>query len=542
MNNGTYDITATLDHYTSVGFEDVEVIANDTTSIDFTLLPWEIIPGTQFAMIEYITASLDGKYVQNVGSNKVGAFGSGGTTDCRGIATWQEGNHPLWKGCYPLEGYWYMTIVSDYNAGNDTINFKLYDTETDSIYDCYETIIFVDCDTAQVDIIAQNEVDQNFSFTENWNWISFNVHPANTSISSVFDPIKAEMVQVKNQSTSATYFDPPGTWQGELTNITDAEGYLLYTPTSVSSYTLFGYRINPETHPIVLTTGCNWIGYLPNEELELDDAVQCLSVLDSLVYIKTQQKSAVYYNGGWVGDLLTMKPGVGYKIKTLAAKDTLTYPIVESSKGTSVVAHTNNPLGWKVLSGCAQNMIAIVNPKNLQDPSTLSMGVFDEYGTCYSIGSYTNDVWYFTIVGQDIHELHFEAYHTENGAYYTSSEKFSFQNDNILGKVSEPYEITLEKIQHNVPIIELKQNTPNPFKSSTSIQYYIPEPSHVEISVYNILGQKVTTLLSTHKESGEYVLTWNGLDENGTRLSSGIYFYKLMTDSFSNVKKMLIIQ
>ena len=88
----------------------------------------------------------------------------------------------------------------------------------------------------------------------------------------------------------------------------------------------------------------------------------------------------------------------------------------------------------------------------------------------------------------------------------------------------------------------LNINHPNPFYLSTSISYYIPESSHVELSIYNILGQKVKTLISTHQDAGEYALNWNGLDENGTRLSNGIYFYKLTTGASSIVKKMLMVK
>ena len=66
--------------------------------------------------------------------------------------------------------------------------------------------------------------------------------------------------------------------------------------------------------------------------------------------------------------------------------------------------------------------------------------------------------------------------------------------------------------------------------------------SHVELTIYNMLGQKVTTLISTHQDAGEYALTWNGSDNSGNRLSNGIYFYKLTTGASSVVKKMLMVK
>jgi len=545
LENGTYDVTASLDDYTTVTIQDVEVIANYTTNVDITLLNWEVIPGTQYTMIAYVTTSLDGIYLTNTGSNQFAAFGSGGTSDCRGIATWQEGNHPLWRGYYTLDGYWYLPMVSNNNSGTDTISFKIFDTDTDSIYDCYETIIFEDCTISQLDVVAQNEVDQDFSLISEWNWISFNVHPANTSINTILASLGSDGFQIKDQTQSSTYTDPPGTWVGTLTDITDGVGYLLNMLNSFDPFTVTGYRINPETHPIPLsydsTYSCNynWIGYYPAEELTLNQALE--SIGSNVHSIKTQTKSAVYYNGSYIGDLLTMQPGVSYKMN-MNAVDTLTYPIAEATKGFSPIVYTSNPLGWKVLSGYDKNMIAIVDLVNIDNPSAISTGIFDECGNCHSIGSHQNDIWYFTIVGNESTILHFEAVNNETDEYFISNQTIVFENDIILGKISEPYEISLEKTHNSSPIIELYRNQPNPFYLSTSIRYYIPESSHVELSIYNILGQKVKTLISTHKDAGEYALTWNGLDENGTQLSNGIYFYKLTAGASSVVKKMLMVQ
>ncbi len=550
LENGTYDVTASLDDYTTVTIENVEVIANDTTMVDITLLNWEVIPGTQYTMMAYVTTSLDGKYLTNTGSNQFAAFGSGGTSDCRGIATWNEGNYNCppyfgWDGYYDLDGYWYITIVSNNDSGTDTLSFKMYDTDTDSIYDCYETIIFEDCTVTHFDVIAQNEVDQDFSLIAEWNWISFNAHPEDTSINSVLAPLGSNGLQIKNQTQSANYIDPPGTWVGTLTSITDGEGYLLNMLNPVDPFTVTGYRINPETHPIPLyyapvnSYNWNWVGYYPTVELTLYEALASLG--SNVKAIKTQSKSAVYYNSTWIGDLLTMQPCVSYKIN-MGSAGTLTYPIAESSKDNPLITTISNPIGWEVLTGCDKNMIAIINLINIENPSSISIGVFDDNGICHSIGSYQNEVWYFTIVGTESQVLHFEAVDNVSGKYLTSYQSISFENDIILGHMAEPLEISLETTAHSNHVIELYRNHPNPVYLSTSIHYYIPESSHVELTIYNILGQKVKTLISTKQDAGEYALTWNGLDENGNRLSSGIYFYKLTANASSVVKKMLIIK
>jgi hypothetical protein len=88
----------------------------------------------------------------------------------------------------------------------------------------------------------------------------------------------------------------------------------------------------------------------------------------------------------------------------------------------------------------------------------------------------------------------------------------------------------------------LEQNYPNPFNPTTVIPYSIQKAGHVELSVFNLLGQKVTTLVDDYKEAGEYDAVWNGADESGKTVSSGIYFYKLRTGDFIEVKKMMLMK
>ena len=548
LENGTYDVTASLDNYTTVTIPNVDVVVDDTTFVDITLLNWEVIPGTQYNMISYVTTSLDGEYLTKTGSNQFGAFGSGGTSDCRGIAVWQEGNYHYppyfeWNGYYDLDGYWYITMVSNNNSGTDTISFKVYDTETDSIYDCYETIIFEDCTVTRLDVIAPNPVDQDFSLISDWNWISFNVHPDDTSLDAVLSPLGTNGFQIKYQNQSATYIDP--IWTGTLSNISDGDGYLLNMLNPVDPFTVTGYLINPETHYLpleydsALAYNWNWIGYYPNGELTLYEALESLG--SSVKAIKTQSKSAIYEGGTWTGDLLVMQPGVSYKID-MAAADTLTYPIAQPTKDVKASPENNNALNWHVLSGCDKNMIALVELSNVKDPSSLSVGFFDESGTCHSIGTYLNDIWYFTVVGNNAESLHIEAFNSQTEEFLIGNETIEFQNDVILGDFTDPIRIDLEKIEHENSSMELYRNHPNPFYQSTRIKYYVPQSTSLELSVYNILGQKVKTLISGNKDAGEYATSWDGLDDNGHRCSSGIYFYKLTSLSSTVVRKMLMVQ
>ena len=89
----------------------------------------------------------------------------------------------------------------------------------------------------------------------------------------------------------------------------------------------------------------------------------------------------------------------------------------------------------------------------------------------------------------------------------------------------------------NPTIFELSQNYPNPFNPVTNIKFQIPEAGFVKLSVYNILGREVVTLLNNKLDAGSYNYDWNA-----SNYSCGVYFYKLEMNEFSAVKKMILVK
>lgn len=85
-------------------------------------------------------------------------------------------------------------------------------------------------------------------------------------------------------------------------------------------------------------------------------------------------------------------------------------------------------------------------------------------------------------------------------------------------------------------------NYPNPFNPETTIYYELAQETEVDITVYNMLGEKVVTILNTEKAAGFHQVNWNGKDMNQKQVASGLYFYSLKTDNFSSSKKMLLLK
>ncbi len=89
---------------------------------------------------------------------------------------------------------------------------------------------------------------------------------------------------------------------------------------------------------------------------------------------------------------------------------------------------------------------------------------------------------------------------------------------------------------------ELGDCSPNPFNPETNISYTIPKACHVTLHVYNIIGQKVATLVDTHQDAGTYTVTWDSRGTQGNQVSSGLYLYSITAGEFAQAKKMILMK
>jgi len=88
----------------------------------------------------------------------------------------------------------------------------------------------------------------------------------------------------------------------------------------------------------------------------------------------------------------------------------------------------------------------------------------------------------------------------------------------------------------------LLQNYPNPFNPQTKIEYALSRDADVKLTIYNILGEQVNVLVDEHQTAGYKKVYWDGRDQRGEEVTSGVYFYRLETKEFSKVKKMLLVK
>ena len=96
----------------------------------------------------------------------------------------------------------------------------------------------------------------------------------------------------------------------------------------------------------------------------------------------------------------------------------------------------------------------------------------------------------------------------------------------------------IHNISGNIPKQYNIYNYPNPFNPNTEIRFSLPKDEYVTIEVYNLLGEKVVTLINrVHKKAGSYSVTFNG-----SNLASGVYFYRIEASNFKSTKKMVLMK
>jgi hypothetical protein len=119
-----------------------------------------------------------------------------------------------------------------------------------------------------------------------------------------------------------------------------------------------------------------------------------------------------------------------------------------------------------------------------------------------------------------------------DGVYYYRLRAYDAGSKLVLE--SDPIKLGISGIRDFV----LEQNYPNPFNPTTTIQYELMENTHVTIKVYDLIGKEVTTLVDKIESAGKYTVEFDA--SKFSNLTSGIYFYKLQTEKYSDVKKMIL--
>lgn len=154
-------------------------------------------------------------------------------------------------------------------------------------------------------------------------------------------------------------------------------------------------------------------------------------------------------------------------------------------------------------------------------------------------------LWTKTFGGSEVERGHC-IQQISDGEYIIAGHTFSFghgESDVWLIRLGLEESTTVTENRFDVPeSYRLFQNYPNPFNPETTIHFKLPVESIVELKIYNILGIKVRTLLEEKRTAGYYTVYWNGRNDSGALVPSGVYMYEFVTSDFKQMKKMLLLK
>jgi len=153
---------------------------------------------------------------------------------------------------------------------------------------------------------------------------------------------------------------------------------------------------------------------------------------------------------------------------------------------------------------------------------------------------------FFMMMYSDYQEgetMRFELWDANRKTAMEISDQMSFIDNDHLGTVESPMVLRGDGYGPDIPDeIGLSQNFPNPFNPITEIRYNLPIDQVVAITVYDLNGRVVKSLINSAQSAGYHKVIWDGTNENGIAISTGIYFYQMRAGDFVEMKKMVLLK
>ena len=182
---------------------------------------------------------------------------------------------------------------------------------------------------------------------------------------------------------------------------------------------------------------------------------------------------------------------------------------------------------WTQLNGCTEFLIDTLPDIDMSDGSY----VVSHKNTN---GLNNNEVWLYEVVngGHDWPGV------WGNMDISTSEEIWNFFEIFIINNLS----ITDNNQSQEPNTFLLKQNYPNPFNPETTLHYYLPKQSFVNISIYDMFGREIKNLIKKTQEMGQWSIKWNATNNDGKFVSGGVYFYKIQAGAYLKIEKMTLLK
>ena len=508
----------------------------------------------------------------------VGVFyDSSGTLLCGGYERW-TGTANIAVSAFGDDP---TTSGKDGFASGEELKWRMFRASEGRVYDASATYApvggvitsrntYVTNGISRLESLAGAFVTHTLSLRGGWSLISSYVAPASTSLDSVFRLIVSDVIILKNGGGKIFIPSEPVNTIGPWV-MTEGYQIKMAVPRSLE---IQGQMVVSENSAITLPSGWSIMPYLKETELSVSNALN--GIVADVTMVKDQD-GKTYIPSLGINSIGNLKPGQGYQIKMSRAQ-TLRYPSgtipgASASRASSEKDQTHNaatPPWFFSNTGSSHTIILPLSAHPNVDGTPLAaddcIGVFyDSSGTIacagyeiwtgagsIAVSAFGDDPTTTVKDGLSSHETfrwkiwrHGDGRITDALAAYlpagdlggivTDSNSYGTNGisaiSSLRGSVTGVTEKELPKE------FGLNQNYPNPFNPSTTIRYALPQRAAVQLTVFNTLGQLVGQLVNSEMEAGYHEVRFDA-----SRLSSGVYFYRLEAGDFVQTRTLLLLK
>lgn len=391
------------------------------------------------------------------------------------------------------------------------------------------------------------EITKCIHLKQGWNLISFNVTLPTSDIEALFAEVMGNVDVILSFEAGGLTYDPLLPEFSTLWDVDNLHGYW-FRMHADDEICITGDLVSSAT-PIDLELNWNLVSYLPDEPLPVADALS--SIYDVVIVVLGYDGGGLTYDpqNPDLSSLQEMAPCFGYWIKTSAAA-TLIYadeklfasaPPDATRNRASVVPRVSVSNTWMNLYGSNVKL----DGRPLPAGSTIE--AYDDAGVL--IGEFTTrkdgQYGFMPIYGPDHYSADMSKVSFSGRISFRINGEAVEQTIDWAGN-GERLELSNFSTGKGAAVLpdqfSLSQNFPNPFNPETTIEYQVGKAGHIELAIFNVLGEKIKTLVSEYRPQGAYVAKWSGDTDSGSRVASGVYFYRLTAADFTEVKKMTLLK
>lgn len=385
--------------------------------------------------------------------------------------------------------------------------------------------------------------EQTINLESGWNTISFNVLPEETDLNDVLQPLiqSGNLEKVQDEEGNFMVNTEDG-WYSNLKALDVKKGYNIKV-TENAQLTVKGSPIS--TYNSTLNKGFNIIGYPLKESRPALSSFQDLINNGTLIKVQDETGKSIIKNGDtYINNMDSLRPGHGYYV-VASQNSALDFSLLKSSNSfpTEEKATTQTFFKKTYAGNPYSSMNFII--RNLSN-GNLNLSKGDE------IGIFDRDSCVGTIVynGEDIlgvsagmndktssitgftpgDSITFQIWRASEQVLYKNIKATFLDNSSIVFTAQGTASVELQTSLTSVPLendnnkLKIK-NYPNPFTDYTTFEFSLKNDERVTIEIYDITGKKVKTLTDNEYSAGEHYLTWDGTNDNGSTVNTGVYIY-----------------